>query len=165
RLTDNAGRVVDFTNVILIATSNAGTSIIQEEMRQATPPDGIKQKLLNETLKQYFRPEFLNRFDGIIVFKPLSADEILQIAWLLIGQVQERIKTKGISLEVEDAAAEELARAGFDPVFGARPLRRVIQERVEGALANFLLTQKISRRDTVVFRAGGALEIRKAKDI
>lgn len=163
RLTDNGGRVIDLTNIILIATSNAGTPIIQEEVRKGTSTEAIKDMLMNEALRQYFRPEFLNRFDGIIVFKPLSADEILQITWLLIGKIQEQLKTKGITFEVQDVAAEELAQAGFDPVFGARPLRRVIQERVENALANFLLTQKIGRRDTVVLKAGGALEIRKAE--
>lgn len=165
RLTDNTGRVIDFTNVILIATSNAGTQIIQDEARKGGGTEEIKSKLINEVLKQYFKPEFLNRFDGIIVFKPLKPDEILQIAWLLLAKIQGRLKTKGIALEVEDAAADELAKAGFDPLFGARPLRRVIQEKVEDALANFLLRQKIGRRDTVTLKPGGVLEVRKAPEL
>lgn len=165
RLTDNAGRTIDFTNVILIATSNAGGQVIQDEVRRGTPIADIKQKLVNESLRQFFKPEFLNRFDGVIVFKPLAQDEILQITWLMIGKIQKQLAAKGISFDVDDAAAEELAKAGYDPVFGARPLRRVIQERVQDALANFLLTQKIGRRDTVVLRAGGQLEVQKAKEL
>ncbi len=165
RLTDNGGRVIDFTNIILIATSNAGSPIIQDEVRKGTAVEEIKSRLVNEVLRQYFRPEFLNRFDGVIVFKPLSADEILQITWLMIGGIKQKLEAKGIVLEVEDAAAEGLSKAGFDPVFGARPLRRVIAEQVENALANFLLTQKLGRRDTVVLKAGGALEVRKASEL
>lgn len=163
RLTDNAGRVIDFTNVILIATSNAGTQVIQDQVHAGVALDEIKQRLMNETLRENYRPEFLNRFDGIIVFKPLTADEITQIAWLMIARIQKQLEGKGITLEVEDAAIEELAHAGFDPTFGARPLRRVIQERVQDALANFLLTQKIGRRDVVVLKSGGELEVKKAE--
>lgn len=163
RLTDNHGRTIDFTNAILIATSNAGAQLIQDEVRAGTAIEKIKDRLINEKLREFFRPEFLNRFDGVIVFKPLSSDDILQITWLMIGQIQKKLEQKGINLEVEDVAAEELARAGFDPVFGARPLRRVIQEKVENALANFLLKQKLGRRDTVIFKPGGQIEVRKAE--
>lgn len=165
RLTDNEGRVIDFTNVILIATSNAGALIIQEEVKKGSGVNQIKDRLMNEVMKQTFRPEFLNRFDGIIVFKPLSSDEILQITWLMLGKIQERLKVKGINLEVADAVAEELSNAGFDPIFGARPLRRVITDKVENSLANFLLTEKIGRRDTVILKPGGALEVRKAVEL
>lgn len=165
RLTDNGGRVIDFTNVILVATSNAGSQFIQDEVRKGTPTETIKDTLLNEQLKNYFKPEFLNRFDGVIVFRPLTRDEILQITWLMVGSIAKRLETKGIVLEVQDAAAEELAAAGFDPVFGARPLRRVISEKVENALANFLLTQKLGRRDTVIFKPGGVIEIKKAEQL
>lgn len=165
RLTDNTGRTVDFTNVILIATSNAGTAFIQEEIKKGTPVEDIRSQLVNQELKQHFRPEFLNRFDGTIVFKPLTKPEIEQIAWLMIGKVQEQLAAKGIALQVTDAAVRELAEAGFDPSFGARPLRRVIQERVQDALANFLLQEKIGRRDTVVLDPGGKIRIEKAKKL
>lgn len=165
RLTDNGGRVIDFTNVILVATSNAGSQFIQDEVRKGAPTETIKDALLNEQLKNYFRPEFLNRFDGVIVFRPLTRDEILQITWLMIEAIAKRLETKGILLEVQDAAAEELANAGFDPVFGARPLRRVISEKVENALADFLLTQKLGRRDKVIFKSGGVIEIKKAEQL
>ncbi|MBI4133529.1 ATP-dependent Clp protease ATP-binding subunit [Candidatus Uhrbacteria bacterium] len=165
RLTDNGGRVIDFTNVIIIATSNAGSQVIQDEVRTGATVEAVKSKLMNEVLRQYFRPEFLNRFDGVIVFTPLTPDEILQITWLMIAPIKEKMKAKGIEFEVHDAAAEELSQAGFDPVFGARPLRRVIQERIENALANFLLTQKLGRRDTVILKAGGILEVQKAPEL
>ena len=165
RLTDNQGRTIDFTNAILIATSNAGSQVIQDEVRAGTSTEKIKEKLVNEKLRDYFKPEFLNRFDGVIVFTPLSEDEILQITWLMVGKIQSRLKDRGIKLEVEDQAAEELAKAGFDPVFGARPLRRVVQEKVEDSLANFLLQEKIGRRDTVILRAGGQIEVKKAEQL
>ncbi|MEK7516792.1 MAG: ATP-dependent Clp protease ATP-binding subunit [Patescibacteria group bacterium] len=165
RLTDNAGRTVDFTNIILIATSNAGTQFIQDEIKKGTAVEAIRERLVNEELKSAFRPEFLNRFDGIIVFKPLTKPEIEQIAWLMIGKVQEQLAAKGIALQVTDAAVRELAEAGFDPSFGARPLRRVIAERVQDALANFLLQEKIGRRDTVILEPGGKIRIEKAKKL
>ncbi len=163
RLTDNVGRTVDFTNVILIATSNAGTQVIQDEMRKGTPLPDIKNLLMNQELKPYFRPEFLNRFDGIIVFTPLSEEEIIQVAKLMLASIAKQMEAKGVTLKVTDEAVAELARAGFDPTFGARPLRRVLQERVQDALANFLLQKKIGRRDVVILEAGGNIRIEKAE--
>jgi ATP-dependent Clp protease ATP-binding subunit ClpC len=165
RLTDNTGRTIDFTNIILIATSNAGTGFIGEKMKEGWTIEKIKQGLIEMEIKQYFRPEFLNRFDGIVVFKPLTIIEVREIAKLFLKKVAGRLADKGINLEVTEEAVAELAQAGFDPQFGARPLRRVIQERVDDSLAHYLLTQKISRRDTVVFKAGGVIEIKKAKKI
>lgn len=165
RLTDNTGRTADFTNIILIATSNAGTQFIQDEIKKGTSVGNIRERLMNEELKAMFRPEFLNRFDGIIVFKPLTKSEIEQIAWLMVGSVQAQLADKGIGLQVTDAAVRELAEAGFDPTFGARPLRRIIQERVQDALANFLLQEKIGRRDTVILEPGGKIRIEKAKKL
>ncbi|MBU0649147.1 AAA family ATPase [Patescibacteria group bacterium] len=165
RLTDNLGRTIDFTNVILVCTSNAGTDIIQEELKKGTSVSEIQQILVQEKLKNYFRPEFLNRFDGIIVFKPLSAEEILQIAWLQLSRLQDNLEEKGIHLRVTEEAATELAKAGFDPLYGARPLKRVIQERVNDALANFLLIGKISRRDIVYLEPGGKIRVEKAKEL
>jgi ATP-dependent Clp protease ATP-binding subunit ClpA len=123
----------------------------------------IKNQLLLQELRQYFKPEFLNRFDGIVTFKPLSQEHIEQIAKLLLNSVQKRLLNKGIYLEATPAAVKELAEKGFDPLFGARPLKRVIQEQVDNALANFLLTGKISRRDKVILEKGGVLRIEKAE--
>ncbi len=159
RLTDGVGRTVDFTNVVLIATSNAGTQFIQDEVANATPIEQIKTALLERELRSTFRPEFLNRFDAVIVFKPLTLDDVTQIAWLMIHSITKRLEEKGILFRAEDEAVEALASAGFDPLFGARPLRRVIQERVENALADLLLQQGVKRKDTLILQADMTLRV------
>lgn len=161
RLTDALGRTVDFTNLIIVATSNAGTSYIQDQINQGKKIEEFKDHLIKEEIRDIFRPEFINRFDGTVVFKPLSEEEIFKIAGLMLKKVQKRLEEKGIFFETTEAAQRELARAGFDPVFGARPLRRVIQEQVDNALANFLLTGKLGRRDVVVYDAGGKISVKK----
>lgn len=165
RLTDGVGRTVDFTNLILIATSNAGSQEIQDAVRANQSMDVIKEQLLNTTLRASYRPELLNRFDGVIVFKPLGMDEVVQITYLLLNKVAERLKTKGVRFEPEDRAVYDLAQKGYDPQFGARPLRRVIQETVDNAIANLLLKGEVGRRDTIVLKAGGVVEVQKAKTL
>lgn len=166
RLTDSLGRTIDFTNVILIATSNAGANFIQDEVLKNTPVEKIKDVMLRGgILRDIFRPEFLNRFDGIVVFKPLTRDEILQVAGLMLKGVANRLAAKGIVLTVTQEAKEELAKTGYDPIFGARPLRRVIQEQVDNALANYLLKGEISRRDEVVLDTGGRISVKKAQTL
>ncbi|MFA6603305.1 MAG: ATP-dependent Clp protease ATP-binding subunit [Patescibacteria group bacterium] len=162
RLTDNMGRTVDFTNVILIATSNAGAQYLQDELRRGTAVAAVKEGLISRELKTYFRPEFLNRFDDIIVFSPLSQPEIEQIARLMLAKVAKRLNEKGIALEVTDAAVKDLAAAGFDPVFGARPLRRVIQDKVDNVIAEALLAGKLGRRDRIILDKDGAIRVEKA---
>jgi ATP-dependent Clp protease ATP-binding subunit ClpA len=161
RLTDGIGRTIDFTNVVLIATSNAGTSFIQEQVSQGASLESIKTHLLERELKGIFRPEFLNRFDGVIVFKPLSLEDVTHIARLLLKGVAKRLEEKGIGFRAEEAAVQELARAGYDPLFGARPLRRVIQERIDNALADLILRKEVNRKDTVILGESGALQVEK----
>lgn len=161
RLTDALGRTVDFTNLILVATSNAGTSFIQDQIHTGRGIEEFKDQLIKEEIRSIFSPEFINRFDGTVVFKPLNQEEIYLIAGLLLKKVAKRLEEKGIFFEVTEAAQRELAEAGFDPVFGARPLRRVIQERVDDALANFLLTGKLGRRDVVVYDVGGKITVKR----
>ena len=166
RLTDANGRTVDFTNMILVATSNAGAHYIQDEVLKKTPIEQIKEGLIRGgQLRDVFRPEFLNRFDGIVVFKPLSEDDIFKIAGLMLKSVRKRLLNKGIALTVTEAAQRELAQAGFDPIFGARPLRRVIQERVDNALAKYLLEGQIGRRDEVILEVGGKISVKKAQKL
>lgn len=165
RLTDGLGRTIDFTNAIIIATSNAGTKTIQDGLAQSLDLNSIKQTLMTDVLLQYFRPEFLNRFDEIVLFKPLTQNEVYQVTKLLLNGVAKQLDEKGIHLIVSDEAAKELALAGFDPLYGARPLRRVIQDRVDNALAKFLLSGKLSRRDTAIMEAGGVIRVEKAKQI
>ncbi|EKD33439.1 MAG: hypothetical protein ACD_76C00029G0004 [uncultured bacterium] len=166
RLTDAQGRTVDFTNVILIATSNAGTEFIQQSVKSNIPIEQIKERLLDEGLKRVYRPEFLNRFDGIVVFKPLSEEEVVQIAYLMIAKLSSDLEeTRGIRLVAEDEAVYELAKKGYDPVFGARPLRRVIQEEVNNSIATILLQGGASRRDTIVLGNGGEIRVEKAQKL
>lgn len=161
RLTDNTGEVIDFTNTIIIATSNAGSQYIQDALRAGTPTEEIKTGLLEDELRRYYTPEFLNRFDDIIIFQPLSEEHIRQIARLMVNKVRRQMEKKGIVFEVTDAAVAELAHAGFDPEFGARPLRRAIQQRVDDVLAKILLEQKVSRRDKIILDVGSAFRIEK----
>ncbi|MFA6215237.1 MAG: AAA family ATPase [Patescibacteria group bacterium] len=165
RLTDSGGKTIDFTNAIIIATSNAGTKSIQEMVKQNIPLEQIKQTLIEKELNQYFRPEFLNRFDGVIVFKPLSLEDVQKIASLMLNKVRKNLSEKGIGLIASPQALAELASEGFDPEFGARPLRRLIQEKVQDPLANFLIAGQINRRDTVSLDAGGKIRIIKASEI
>lgn len=165
RLTDGSGRTVDFTNAIIIATSNAGTALIQQRVRENVGIAQIREELIDSVLGKHFRPEFLNRFDHIIVFKPLSREHILEIARLLIARVQANLQKRGIALEVTDEALEDLAVRGFDPAFGARPLRRLIQDEVDDALAKYLLTGKLDRRDVAVLEKGGTISVKKAEEL
>jgi len=165
RLTDNSGRTVDFTNAIIIATSNASTKFIQDMVKQKATVAEIKKQLMDRELNQYFRPEFLNRFDGIIVFKPLTMDNVQEIAKLMLNKIKKSLEEKGIGLKATPEAMVELSEIGFSPQFGARPLRRVIQQRVQDPLANYLLAGKIDRRDTVVIETDGKISIEKAKEI
>ncbi len=165
RLTDTMGRTIDFTNVILIATSNAGTELIQQRVKAGVAITKIKEELINTALQPYFRPEFLNRFDNIVVFQTLSFEHIVKIIDLMLKGVADRLSAKGIHLEATREAKEELGREGYDPVFGARPLRRAIQDRVDNALANYLLQGKIGRRDVAVLEAGGKITVRRAQPL
>lgn len=163
RLTDGAGRTIDFTNIILIATSNAGTQYIQDETDRGTDLGDIKNYLLENELRSIYRPEFLNRFDEVVVFTPLSANDVIAIAYLLIDGVKHRLEAKGINLKISDALIHELAEKGFDPKFGARPLRRVIQDEVDNRIADLLLKQNIGRRDSIILDTGGRIDVEKAE--
>ncbi|HYE59704.1 MAG TPA: ATP-dependent Clp protease ATP-binding subunit [Candidatus Kapabacteria bacterium] len=154
RLTDSVGRVIDFTNTIIIATSNAGTAYVQEQMKAGTVVEDIRQALIRGELKQYYRPEFLNRFDAIVLFKMLTRPDIKHIARLMLDRVAKDLEKRGVELRVEDAALESLADIGFDPEFGARPMRRAIQDSVENQLATLVLSNKLKRRDVIVLGEG-----------
>jgi ATP-dependent Clp protease ATP-binding subunit ClpC len=146
RLTDSQGRVVDFKNTVIIMTTNLGTRDISKGVNLgfsrsddvAGSYDKMKAKV-SEELKQHFRPEFLNRVDEIVVFPPLNQDEIIQLVDLMIASVEERLKDKDMGLELTQPAKDLLAARGFDPVLGARPLRRTIQREIEDTLAEKLL--------------------------
>ena len=141
RLTDGQGRTVDFKNTIIIMTSNLGSQMIQEESGKASY-DEIKAKLL-DILEQHFKPEFLNRVDETVVFHPLSHENIKRIAKIQLDILSERLKSTGIEIQLDDSILEHVASVGFDPVFGARPLRRVIQNEVADPLSKLLLAGAI----------------------
>lgn len=159
RLSDSSGHVFDFTNVIIIATSNAGTAYVQEQISRGAAHETILGELLHGGLKQYFRPEFLNRFDGIILFNALTRADIKTIAGLMFARIAKDMEQKAVRLQISDAALDFLADAGFDPEFGARPMRRALQEKVENKLAELLLQGKLKRGSTATVGAGGEIKI------
>lgn len=150
RLTDNKGRLVNFKNTIIIMTSNIGSNVIQENFQflEDGDRDAIIAKTKNdlfELLRKTIRPEFLNRIDEIIMFTPLNRDEISDIVKLQFKQVQQTLAEMGISLEASDEALDWLAQLGYDPQFGARPLKRVIQKRVLNELSKQILAGKVDK--------------------
>jgi ATP-dependent Clp protease ATP-binding subunit ClpC len=162
RLTDSKGRTIDFKNTLLIMTSNIGSKVIEkgggglgfEFSQDQTDSQYNRIKLLvNEELKQYFRPEFLNRLDEIIVFRQLTKDEVAQIAEIMLREVFERIAKKGIHLEVTEKFKGRLIDEGFNPSYGARPLRRAVQRMLEDSLAEEVLSGRIGEGDTIVIDA------------
>jgi ATP-dependent Clp protease ATP-binding subunit ClpB len=137
RLTDSHGRTVDFTNTIVVMTSNIGSQMIMEMAGQEDDKE-IERRVL-QVLRKEFLPEFLNRVDETIVFHPLTQKEIRQIVELQLVRLQKRMEENGFTLEVTDAAKKQLAEEGYDPVYGARPLKRTIQQRLQNELANAIL--------------------------
>jgi len=169
RLTDSHGRTVDFRNTILIMTSNVGARTIKSARvgfdsgsRSAVDFERVKENMLSE-LKRVFRPEFLNRVDDIIVFSPLNEEDTRKIVQLMMNAVQKRLSERGIELTMTDAALEFLAKEGFDPEYGARPLRRAIQQKVEDSLSEEILKKNIAIGDKVIGDLeDGRLVFRKA---
>ncbi|MDO9029080.1 MAG: AAA family ATPase, partial [Hydrogenophaga sp.] len=146
RLTDGQGRTVDFKNTVIVMTSNIGSHLIQAMVGQ--PYDDIKEAVWGE-LKDHFRPEFLNRIDETVVFHALDAQHIASIAGIQLKALQVRLQKMDLRLEVAPAALAELAKVGFDPVFGARPLKRAIQQRIENPLSKLLLEGKYPPKSVI----------------
>ncbi len=146
RLTDGQGRTVDFKNTVIVMTSNIGSPIIQS--MGGRPYEEIKDAVTDE-LKNYFRPEFLNRIDETVVFHALDAKNIESIAGIQLKVLAARMAKMDIVLDVAPAALVEVAKVGFDPVFGARPLKRAIQQRIENPLSRLLLEGAFGPKDTV----------------
>jgi ATP-dependent Clp protease ATP-binding subunit ClpB len=160
RLTDGHGRTVDFRNSVVIMTSNLGSQLIQEMSGEANY-DRMKSAVL-EIVGQQFRPEFVNRIDDIVVFHPLGREHIRRIVDIQMGYLQKRLAERDIKLELDDAARDRLGEAGFDPVYGARPLKRAIQQQLENPLAQRILRGEFGPGDTVrVVAADGGLGFTK----
>jgi ATP-dependent Clp protease ATP-binding subunit ClpC len=150
RLTDALGRTVSFVNAMIIATSNAGAELIREMVKAGQNPALARDQLLDYLQKQgIYRPEFLNRFDAVLIFRPLSEAELTQVAVLLLGELNARLAAKEVQIDITPELAQAVARGGFSPEFGARPLRRFIQENIENFVARGLLSGEIQRGQVV----------------
>jgi ATP-dependent Clp protease ATP-binding subunit ClpC len=165
KLTDSLGRKIDFRNTIIILTSNIGAELIKKQsvmgfgaaQRDEAKYDVMKDKILEEA-KRVLKPEFINRLDDLIVFHPLAKTELVRIVDLEIGKVAERIRAKEIGLELDEKAKEFLAEKGYDPAYGARPMRRAVERYLEDPMAEEILRGNIKAGDTAkVSAADGKL--------
>jgi len=155
RLTDGQGRVVDFRNTVLIMTSNLGTEYVNKSgtlgfLGGQEEGDKANQDKISKALKEAFRPEFLNRIDEIILFSPLSKDDMLEIVDLQMKDIQSRLSEHNLNVELTEKANRWMADKGYDPAFGARPLKRALQKYVESPLSISLLSGEFAEGDTVL---------------
>lgn len=156
RLTDSQGRTVNFENTVIIMTSNAGNSVKNASIGFSDNKEAINEDAAKDALKQVFRPEFLNRIDDIIVFHSLESESLIQITSLMLEEIRSQCAEKGLSIDIDDAVIAYLSKEGFDEKYGARPLRRLIQKRIEDELAELYLrgTVKTGSRISVVMQDG-----------
>jgi ATP-dependent Clp protease ATP-binding subunit ClpB len=152
RLTDGHGRTVDFRNTVVIMTSNLGSQRIQELSGEENY-DSMKAAVM-EVVTQEFRPEFINRIDDVVVFHPLAREHLAAIVDIQLGYLRERLEERDMSLRLDDAARDRLAEAGYDPVYGARPLKRAIQQKLENPLAQQILDGTFGPGDTIAIGVG-----------
>jgi ATP-dependent Clp protease ATP-binding subunit ClpC len=152
RLTDAQGRTVDFKNTVVIMTSNLGADRIQDYARRGESFEQLRAELM-DVLRTGFRPEFINRIDEIIVFRALTGEQLAEITKLMLDRLVRRLRAQGIEVSFTDEAVELLAHEGFDPEFGARPLRRTIQRLVENELSRMVLSDAIGPGDRVTVDA------------
>ncbi len=154
-LTDALGRRISFTHTIIIATSNAGAEFIRQHIKEGYNFQVLRKKLVDWLLTHHiFKPEFINRFDGVIIFKPLSHKHLVQIAELLLGELRKRLlENKDIEIKFLPGVTEKIAELGYEPQFGARPMKRVIQKKVEDLIAKRILKGEIKRGDKVEIKA------------
>ena len=162
RLTDGQGRTVSFKDAIIIMTSNAGTGKAEASVGFGAAREGRTNSVLGE-LGNFFSPEFMNRFDGIIEFKPLSKDNLLQIVELMLADVNKRLSSNNIHLDVTDKVKEKLVDLGYDPKMGARPLRRTIQDYIEDAITDYYLENSSEKDLKAVMTSNGKIQIKSAK--
>jgi len=150
RITDSQGRTVDFKNTILIMTSNIGSTYLLDGIDKAGNISGECEQMVMNDLRGHFRPEFLNRLDEIIMFKPLTKDNISNIINLLMEDLNRRILNQDITIELTDAAKEFIAEQAYDPIYGARPLKRYLQKNVETLSARLILSDRLNPQDTIL---------------
>jgi len=150
RVTDSQGRTVDFKNTVIIMTSNVGSQFLTEGVSESVIPESVRESVMSE-LRLSFRPEFLNRIDDVILFKPLSLEEVTQIVDLLLAQLNDRLADRHIEVVFDDDARVWIGERGYDPVYGARPLKRFLQKQVETRLARGLIGGEIKEGSRIVF--------------
>jgi len=150
RLTDSQGRTVDFKNAVVIMTSNVGSRYLQENLTEKEIPDSARESVMAD-LRDHFRPEFLNRIDDVVLFKPLSLEEITEIVDLLLNGLNKRLEDRKISVEFTAAAKKWIGEKGYDPTYGARPLKRFLQKQVETQLARALVAGEVEEGSKVTF--------------
>ena len=162
RITDSQGRTVDFKNTILIMTSNIGSQYLLEGVdEKGALKSGVAETVMAE-LNRYFRPEFLNRLDDIVLFTPLTQGEIVKIADLMVAAVGKRLSGRGIRIVLDDSAKDVIIKEGYDPAYGARPLKRYIQRTIETLLGRALISGEVQDNTEVHFAAGsGGIVIKK----
>jgi ATP-dependent Clp protease ATP-binding subunit ClpB len=151
RATDSQGRTVDFKNTIIIMTSNIGSRHLIDGVVGTTIPESVRESVLSE-LRTTFRPEFINRIDETVLFKPLTLEEITQIVDLLLADLNRRLVDKRVSVTLDSKAREWIAERGYDPVFGARPLKRFLQRTIETQLARALISGQVADDSKVKFK-------------
>lgn len=162
RLTDSQGRIVDFKNTVIVMTSNLGSHAIRE-LGDDAPAEDVKAAVMN-AVSDHFRPEFINRIDEVVVFHSLGKAQIRGIADIQLDRLRERLHEREIGLQLDDSAFDELVQVGYDPVFGARPLKRAIQSEIENPLAQFILSGEFQAGDHIeVKRDGNKLSFEKVK--
>ncbi len=140
RITDSQGRTVNFKNTIIILTSNLGSNYLIDGILPNGEISDDARKIVNEILKQSFRPEFLNRLDEIVFYKPLTKENIIQIIDLLVEDLQKRLDDKQLTLELSDSCKDQIIDSAYDPIYGARPLKRFLQRKVETLIAKKIIS-------------------------
>jgi ATP-dependent Clp protease ATP-binding subunit ClpB len=150
RLTDSQGRTVDFKNTVIIMTSNIGSRFLLDGVQGDSIPDSVRESVMAE-LRRSFRPEFLNRVDETVLFKPLTLEEITSIVDLLMADLNKRLADRRVTVKLDSKAKDWVAEKGYDPVFGARPLKRFLQRNVETKLARSLIGGEVAEDSVITF--------------
>jgi ATP-dependent Clp protease ATP-binding subunit ClpB len=162
RLTDSQGRTVDFKNVVVIMTSNVGSRYLQDNLVENEISESARESVMAD-LRDHFRPEFLNRIDDTVLFKPLSLEEITEIVDLLLIGLNKRLEDRKVTIDFTPSAKKWIGEKGYDPTYGARPLKRFLQKQVETQLARALVTGEVKERSVVTFSVKDETLVMKIK--
>ena len=162
RLTSGTGEIINFADTVIVATSNAAAIQIQTAIAQNVPYQVLQKQLQSEVLFQYFRPELLNRFDEIVIFRPLESKHIEQIIQLSIDKIQANLDNQGIQLNISPAAITKIAHEQYDRQYGARNIQHYLKSNLENQIANLIITDQLQRRDQIIIDENLHLKVQKA---